>query len=113
MNLELQAPFRGSTAQSLVISSRRTGFDPGRVQVKFVADEVTLLNLSSQYFGIPFQYLSKTAPYSYASSSRYNSLLEGQAGEVWAPSNKAVLFDIWEHWTQKLSVVVLQLRPLG
>jgi len=51
----------------------------------------TLPYISSQYFGIPCQYLSKIAPCSYASSFRYNSLSEDQTGEVWAPSDKAVL----------------------
>ena len=51
----------------------------------------TLPDLFSQYFGIRCQHLSKIAPYSCTSSSQYNSLSEGQACEVWAPSNKAVL----------------------
>jgi hypothetical protein len=67
---------------------RRTGFDPGWVQVKFEADDVALCQIFPSSTSVfPVNIYPKLFVRIFIS---VNSLSEGQAGEVWASSNKEV-----------------------
>lgn len=100
MKFELQAPFHGSAAHLPAFSKRRTGFDPGLVQVKFVETKLHLARFSSQYFGIFCQQLSKSDPYSYATSSQYNSFYQKDKRSNSGYRQKRLYSVIGKLWTQ-------------
>ena len=82
---------------------------PGSFHVRFVADRVTLRNVS-----LPaFRFFPLIIP-PYSSSPTCCPLLDGQMGEAWKPSDKVTLVRIsGEPWTERNNMNFVCQAPEG
>jgi hypothetical protein len=109
---------RNTSSVSWLIRSV-AGFLPAenRVRSRMNAGQIcdgrggTLPDFSSQYFGIPCQYVQNCSLFVRIFISVHLFIRRTSGRCLGTVEQSSVLSDIGEHWTQKLSVVVLQLRP--